>query len=120
MTRVRLRAGVCREVTTAMSEGTVPSGRRWFLRSATGAALAVVATGAQALFGASAASAQESTCCRLAAKPDPWCPFWCAQQNHNLRCWTCNDGRCMCCECTPGDSCWTHVSVCSRQTGCCS
>lgn len=103
-----------------MTAGMAPRGRRWFLRSVTKAALAVVTTGTLALFGAPTASAQSSSCCRLDYDSNPWCPFICAEQNQNIRCWTCNDGRCTCCECTMGETCFSLLTMCSYQIGCCA
>ena len=93
--------------------------RRWFLRSTTGAALAALAMGAQALFGAGAASAQLISCCRLAAPPSRWCPMLCAEVGHNIRCWTCNNNGCKCCECSSADDCFSSISACSYDIGCC-
>ena len=93
--------------------------RRWFLRSTTGAALAVLVMGAQALFGARAVSAQQSSCCFLFAPSSPWCPMLCAEVGRNVHCWTCNNNRCKCCECSGSDSCFAEISVCSYEIGCC-
>ena len=103
-----------------MTIGMAPRSRRWFLRTVTGAALAVVATGTQALLGASPALAQSSSCCLLQSENNPWCPLLCAEQNQNIRCWACNNGRCMCCECSTGDDCFSNITMCSYQVGCCS
>lgn len=95
-------------------------GRRWFLRLMTGTALSVVAMGAHALFGAPTAAAQASgTCCSLFLHHTSWCPMLCRELNHNLRCWSCNNNRCRCCECTLGANCFRYITACSYQQGCC-
>ena len=106
-----------------------PGGRRWFLRSATGAAATVLAMGAQTLFGASGASAGSAVtdvgCCWLFGRPTPWCPLLCAEAGHHIRCWTCNSNRCKCCECIkgpiqPGTDCFGYyLRLCAYATGCC-
>ena len=54
-----------------MAAAQYPEGRRWFLRTATGAAATVLLMGAQALFGASAASGiTQDGCCLLGPAPD--------------------------------------------------
>ena len=93
-------------------------GRRWFMRSATGAALAVVAMGAQAVLGPAVASAQGS-CCALLATMTTWCHWLCAEQNHRVQCWSCNNNQCKCCECSVGGSCFQGITFCSYQIGCC-
>ena len=93
--------------------------RRWFLRSTTGAALAALAMGAQALFGATRVSAQSRSCCLLFAPVSAWCPMLCAEVGHRVRCWTCNFDNCKCCECASGGDCFTGISICAYQTGCC-
>ena len=96
------------------------NGRRWFVRSAAGATLAVLAKGTQALLGAAPASAQAPIpCCWLIGTTSPWCPMYCSEAGHSLRCWTCNNGQCKCCECTTGADCWSDFSVCSYKVGCC-
>ena len=98
-------------------------GRRWFLRSVTGAAAAVLAMGAQALLGPSVASAGSATtmvgCCILFGHRTAWCPLLCAELGHNIRCWSCNSNQCKCCECATGDSCFSGLTACSYHTGCC-
>ena len=100
-----------------------PGGRRWFLRSATGAAATVLAMGAQAVFGASVASATghltKVGCCYLFGRETAWCPVLCAELGHNLNCWACNGNRCKCCECTTRDTCWSGITACSYTVGCC-
>ena len=106
-----------------MIEQTRGPGRRWFVRSATGGALSLVALGAQALFGASPAAAQgihSSGCCLLVRAPSPWCPVTCADKGLALRCWGCNHDRCRCCECTDSSSCFlVFYASCSYTAGCC-
>lgn len=94
-------------------------GRRWFLRMVGGAALSVVTMGAQALFGASPASAQRS-CCWLIHGHNSWCPLTCVELGHSFRCWTCFGKLCKCCECTTGSDCWSQVTLCSYEVGCCT
>ena len=110
-------------MTQARSTTTPQSGgRRWFLRSVTGAALGVVAAGAQALFGTSAASAGEADsrqCCLLVGTETVWCALLCSEIDYNLRCWSCNNNQCKCCECTVGDSCFVTRAVCAHKLGCC-
>ena len=102
-----------------MIERTHRPGRRWFLRSATGGALSVVALGAQALFGASPAAADED-CCLLVGPLTAWCPVTCAGRGRTLRCWGCNNDRCRCCECTGGGACiLAFFASCSYRSGCC-
>ena len=43
----------------------------------------------------------------------------CAEVGHNVRCWMCNNSRCKCCECAIGNDCWSDISLCSYQIGCC-
>lgn len=93
--------------------------RRWFLRSAAGAALSVVTMGAHALFRASAASAVTSGCCLLAARVTAWCPLLCTELGHSFRCWSCNNNQCRCCECTTGPNCFGRFTACSFKYGCC-
>ena len=98
-------------------------GRRWFLRSATGAAAAVMAMGAQALFGTSTASATshltESGCCFLFGHVTAWCPMLCMELGHEIWCWACNQNRCKCCECTVHGTCFSGLTACSYNAGCC-
>lgn len=98
-----------------------PGGRRWFMRSATGAALAMVTVGTQALLGPASASAQARapSCCALIKTITAWCPLICTQQNQSFHCWTCNNNRCKCCECSAGTSCYRGATLCSYQVGCC-
>ncbi len=99
-------------------------GRRWFLRSASGAATAVLAMGAQALFGPSTASADsrivtEVGCCQLFGHVTAWCPMLCTELGHTIRCWSCNQNQCRCCECSTEDTCWSGLTACSYNVGCC-
>ena len=105
-----------------------PRGRRWFLHSAAGAAATVLAMGAQALFGASVASAGPGEtrigCCVLFGRQTHWCPMLCAEAGNHIRCWSCNANRCRCCECVDGPSragtdCFSGLAVCSYVIGCC-
>lgn len=100
------------------AEDQAGGNRRWFLRSAAAGALAIVASSAHMLFGASPAAAATS-CCLLLRESTPWCPLACAEIGHSFRCWTCFGQSCKCCECTVGDSCWSGVTLCSYETGCC-
>lgn len=95
-----------------------PRDRRWFLRSVAGAALGMVTMGAQALFGASPASAA-TTCCALVHPHNLWCPLTCAELGYDIYCWTCWLGRCKCCECSNTPTCWGRA-YCSYELGCCS
>ncbi len=101
-----------------MTMAAPPAGRRSFLRSAAAAALTVVTVGTQAVFGAAPARAAYS-CCLLVAKETPWCPLLCREQNHRLRCWSCNDNTCKCCECSSGANCYEGFSMCAYMIGCC-
>ena len=103
---------------TQMTMTRPTASRRWFLRSTTGAALAALAMGAQALFGATPASARAS-CCSLAAPSTAWCPMLCAETAHRIRCWRCNNNGCRCCECTSTTNCFGGIVVCSYEIGCC-
>ena len=98
-------------------------GRRWFLRSATGAAATVLTMGAQALFGASVASAgseiTDVSCCYLLGRETAWCPLLCAELGHNVHCWACNSSRCKCCECTTSTRCFSGITACAYAVGCC-
>ena len=94
--------------------------RRWFLRSTTTAALALLATGAQALLGAAPASAIHRSWCVLIHGHSSWCPLACNQRGLILRCWMCWNRECKCCECTAGDTCFELIVACSWQIGCCS
>lgn len=94
-------------------------GRRWFMRSATGAALAMVAAGAQAVLGSATALAQNDGCCSLLSTQTTWCHWLCTEQNQAVRCWTCNSGSCKCCECSVGTSCFSGITFCSYKIGCC-
>lgn len=100
------------------AEDRVGGDRRWFLRSAAAGALAIVTSGAHLLFGAPPAAAATS-CCTLVRENTPWCPLACAEIGHNFRCWTCVGQQCKCCECTIAKTCWTGISLCSYETGCC-
>ena len=103
-----------------MIEQTHRPGRRWFVRSATGGALSLVALGARALFGASPAAAQGvSGCCFLVGQLSAWCPVTCADRGLTLRCWACNNDRCRCCECTRSSNCWVYDAACGYTAGCC-
>ena len=106
-----------------MAAAQYTAGRRWFLRTATGAAATVLAMGAQALFGASTASAGGGTvrdgCCLLFGHRTAWCPMLCKELGHNIRCWSCNQNRCKCCECTTSDTCFSGFTACSYKIGCC-
>ncbi len=106
-----------------MAAAQYTAGRRWFLRTATGAAATVLAMGAQALFGASHASADSGSarvfCCLLGARLTAWCPMLCAELGHNIRCWACNQNQCKCCECTTNDNCFNGITACSYKIGCC-
>ena len=105
-----------------------PYSRRELLRTATGAALAVLASGTRVLLNASPARAQEDLdtgCCVVTHLPSQWCPFMCSESGLVLRCWTCNNGSCKCCECTSSgaeqeDTCFVgHPFACSYMSGCC-
>ncbi len=89
------------------------------MRSATGAAMAAMAMGAQAVFGASRASAQDS-CCFLVREVTPWCPLLCVEVGHTFRCWSCYGKPCKCCECTLASSCFSLITLCSYSVGCCT
>ena len=101
--------------------------RRQLLRAASGAALAMLGSGARLLIAASPAGAQENLdrgCCVTIFHPSQWCPFMCQEAGLSLRCWTCNFGSCKCCECTEYDATLTDCFagqpfVCSYITGCC-
>ena len=103
-----------------MAAAQYPEGRRWFLRTATGAAATVLLMGAQALFGASAASGiTQDGCCLLARRQTAWCPMLCKELGHSIRCWSCNRNQCKCCECTTSDTCFGGFTACSYKIGCC-
>ena len=103
-----------------MAAAQYPEGRRWFLRTATGAAATVLLMGAQALFGASAASGiTQDGCCLLARRQTAWCPMLCKELGHSIRCWSCNRNQCKCCECTTSDTCFAGFTACSYKIGCC-
>ena len=106
-----------------------PGGRRWFLRSAAGAAATVLAMGAQALFGASGASAGSAVtavgCCWLFGRPTPWCPLLCAEggpphplldvQLQPLQVLRVHQGAH-----PAGTDCFgNYVRLCAYATGCC-
>ncbi len=102
-----------------MTMAAPPAGRRSFLRSAAAAALTVVTVGTQAVFGAAPARAAPGSCCHLVAPVSAWCPQMCIEQGHQLRCWSCNQTRCKCCECSTGISCFVDISMCAYMIGCC-
>ena len=103
-----------------MAAAQYPEGRRWFLRTATGAAATVLLMGAQTLFGASAASGiTQDGCCLLARRQTAWCPMLCKELGHSIRCWSCNRNQCKCCECTTSDTCFAGFTACSYKIGCC-
>ena len=103
-----------------MAAAQYPEGRRWFLRTATGAAATVLLMGAQTLFGASAASGiTQDGCCLLARRQTAWCPMLCKELGHTIRCWSCNRNQCKCCECTTSDTCFAGFTACSYKIGCC-
>ena len=103
-------------MTTAQSTGD----RRWFLRTATGAAATVLLMGAQAMFAAPAASARDDGCCLLIGRSTAWCPMLCRELGHHIRCWSCNSNKCKCCECVKSHhSCFAGITACSYTQGCC-
>ena len=119
MTQMTMTQMTMTQMTMTQMTMTRPTAsRRWFLRSTTGAALAALAMGAQALFGATPASARAS-CCSLAAPSTAWCPMLCAETAHRIRCWRCNNNGCRCCECTSTTNCFDGIVVCSYEIGCC-
>ncbi len=102
-----------------MTMAAPPAARRSFLRSAAAAALTVVTVGTQAVFGAAVARAAYSSCCFLLAPITAWCPLICNEQSHQVRCWSCNQNRCKCCECSSDINCFLGISVCAYMIGCC-
>ena len=104
--------------------GAALSGRRAFLRYAGGAALSVLAVGTRSVLDPRPASAARGSCCGLVRTHNVWCPYFCGETGSALNCWACNNGACLCCECSAagaGYSCFfsTGAVSCSYSTGCC-
>ena len=110
----------------ASSAARAPSvGRRPFLRSLTGGALALAAAGAKVLADARPAAAQ-GTCCGIVGSYSSWCPYTCSRRGAHLVCWSCNNGRCRCCECFQYRTSCFYAALgsgriyCGIRIGCCN